>query len=79
MGKGKYEFFEGQSLSKIWWEEGEAVVGNKGMVSIKISMECGQMAAVAWAVAIYEDGRCCKHNMALVSGCELALKGSQHD
>lgn len=71
----KYEFFEGQSLSKLWWEQGELVtVGRCGVSSIKISMENGQMSVVPWAVVFYEDGRCRKRNLALASGVELDLK-----
>lgn len=72
MAKGKFEFFEGQSLLSLWWEQGEAVcVGQNGVVSITISMECGQMAGVAWAVVLRDDGSAFKHNMALVSGAKL--------
>ena len=78
MGKGKYEYFEEQALLGIYWDywsgEKECRVGQNGVVSIKISMECGQMAAVPWAVVFYEDGRCVKHNMALIASVELALK-----
>ena len=71
---GKYEFFEGQELSQIWWKQGEAArVGHNSVVSIKVCMECGQMAGVPWAIVFYENGRATKYNLALVSGVELAL------
>jgi len=71
---GKYEFFEGQELSQIWWDNDDknyAVVGKNGIVNIKISIETGQI----WAVVFFVDGRCLKYNLALVMGVELALKG----
>ena len=72
MSKGKFEFFEGQSLLSLWWEQGESsYVGQNGVVSIIVSMECGQMAAVPWAVVLREDGSAFKHNLALVSGVKL--------
>jgi len=81
---GKYEFFEGQELSHIWWDgtelmHSEITVGKDGVVSIKVSMECGQMAGVAWAAVFYIDGRCIKVNLALASGVELALKGGKDE
>ena len=77
---GKYEFFEGQELTHIWWDGEscmytEVKVGSNSVVSIKVSMECGQMAAVAWAVVFLKNGRCLKYNLALATGIELALKG----
>jgi len=77
---GKYEFFEGQELSRIWIDGEEVMysdikVGHNGVISIKVTMEYGQMAGVPWAVVMYLDGACTKHNLALVSGVELALKG----
>lgn len=75
MTKGKFEFFEGQSLLSLRWEQGEsAYVGRNGVVSITVSMENGQMAAVPWAVVLREDGSAFKHNLALVSGVRLNLK-----
>jgi len=76
---GKYEFFEGQVLSHIWWDgtelmHSEITVGKNGVVSIKVSMECGQMAGVPWAVVFYDDGSCTKHNLAMASGVELAYQ-----
>jgi len=72
---GKYEFFEGQELVAVWWNEGEAIRAGKGsVVSVKVSMESGQMAGVPWAVVFYDDGSCTKHNLALASGVEPALR-----
>lgn len=72
---GKFEFFEGQSLLSIWWEQGESsYVGRNGVVSITVSMESGQMAGVPWAVVLRGDGSAFKHNLALVSGVRLFLK-----
>jgi len=78
---GKYEFFEGQELSDIWWDAtGEYItVGSGGVVSIKVCMESGQMAGVPWAVAFKGDGRCLKYNLALASGVELALGQQESD
>jgi len=77
---GKYEFFEGQELTHLWWDgtelmNSEVKSGQNGVVSIKVSMEAGQMSGVPWAVVFHKDGRCTKHNLALVSGVELAIKG----
>ena len=53
----------------------EVKVGYNGVMGIKVSMEGGQMAEVPWAVVMYLNGSCTKHNLVLVSGVELALRG----
>ncbi|KKN35458.1 hypothetical protein LCGC14_0783610 [marine sediment metagenome] len=71
----KYEFFEGQAISTIHLNNEEYIsVRQKGVSSIKIVMETGQMARVPWAIVFYDDCRWIKHNLAKVSSVELALK-----
>ena len=81
---GKYEFFEGQELTEVWWD-GENTMfdnlmvgqstGSRTVVKIKISMENGQMAIVPWAVVFFDNGSCIKVNLTRATGIELALKG----
>ena len=70
----KYEFFNGQRLNSIYWEEGSCVVGRNGVTGIEIVMENGQMAGVPWVIVFNESGKANKHNLALAQGVELALK-----
>lgn len=72
----KYEFFEGQGLNTLHLSEAEYVsITQQNVSSIKVVMENGQMAGVAWAIVFYKDGRCIKYNLALIQSVELALKG----
>lgn len=82
----KYEFFEGMELTEIWWNSENIMfdnllvgqsTGSRKVVSIKVSMEYGQMAAVPWAVVFFDNGSCIKCNLALATGVELALKGEE--
>jgi len=67
-----YAFYEGQELQSIWYEDRAITVGKNGIVSITVVMENGQMAAVPWAYALYEDkpseGIYIKYNLALALG-----------
>ena len=74
---GKYEFFEGQELLAIWWDDAQVDKNVGGVVSITVSMESGQMAGVPWAAVLFADGRIIKHNLALASGVDLghSIKG----
>lgn len=84
----KYEFFEGQELNEVWWN-GENTMfdnllvgqstGSRTVVKIKVSMECGQMAEVAWAVVFFDNGSCIKCNLALATGVQLSLKAEDKD
>ena len=70
----KYEFFNGQRLNAIYWEEGEQCVVGQGVTGIEVVMENGQMAGVPWAIVFRESKKCNKYNLALAEGVELALK-----
>ena len=70
----KYEFFNGQRLNAIYWEEGAQCVVGQGVTGIEVVMENGQMSKVPWAIVFRENKRCDKYNLALAEGVELALK-----
>ena len=65
-------FFDGQKLKAIFWQEGGNVtVGRSGVNLIVVNMQNGQMADVAWADVFYEDGKINSFNLALAEGVTL--------
>ena len=65
-------FYDGQKLKAIFWGEGgQIAVGKNGVNLIVINMQSGQMAEVAWADVIYENGKINSYNLALADGVTL--------
>ena len=67
--KDKHEFKEGMVLSAVFWpEDGACEVGKNHIKSIRVVMQTGQCAAVAWALATTDTGGEVLYNLALAEG-----------
>lgn len=65
-------FEHGEQIKAIFWTDNEQVISGQGSCKkIEIIMEAGQCSGVPWAVAIHEDGRIFKHNLAMATTVEV--------
>lgn len=60
---------ETRRIKSIYWEpDGEYVVGQNGVKTIRVVHVAGQGAYVPWFEVVLDDGTVSKHNAALVAG-----------
>ena len=62
---------EGVEFRRIYWDDGFFEVGDKGVESIVVSMENGQMAGVPWALVSFTNGEPHLVNLSLAGGVVL--------
>ncbi len=69
------KFREGQKVKSVFWPEGgELCAGSADVISLRITMQNGQMAEVPWLEVFYTDGRRTLFNLALVEGVQISEK-----
>jgi hypothetical protein len=72
----EYKFCNGQKLRAIYWRDGSILL-NDEVDTIDVIMECGQMAAIAWAIVIFKNGKIQKYNLAYCEGIEFLERGKK--
>jgi len=74
---------DNQEISSIHWDldgaDSNIAVGEHDCLSLRVSMQLGQMSLVPWVEATYPDGKKVLHNAATMTSIVLPVLARQSD